>query len=248
VPHGSRIIRLTLMLTLGAFAALSCVVATRPREDARLLVFSKTEGFRHTSIAAGVAAIQAIGASNGFIVEHTENAAIFNAASLQHFNAVVFLNTTGDVLDSAQQVAFENFVKAGGGFAGVHSATDTEYDWPWYGGLVGAYFKSHPAIQSATVTAATLAHPATSWMSGAVTRTDEWYDFLALPTGVSVLLTVDEATYTGGTMGDNHPIAWYHLYDGGRAFYTAMGHTDESYGEPAFLQHLTGGLLWAMGL
>lgn len=240
--------RTPFALFVGFVVALGCAAGPVAPDPPHLLVFSKTAGFRHTSIPAAITAVQAIGISNGFTTEATENAAIFNAADLARFDAVVFLLTTGDILDSAQQVAMENFVAAGGGWVGVHSAADTEYDWPWYGALLGAYFKSHPAVQLASVTPVFAAHPATSWMSGPVMRIDEWYDFLAAPVGVTVLLTVDEATYTGGTMGAPHPIAWFHTNSGARAFYTAMGHTEASYGEPVFLQHLAGGLRWVLGI
>lgn len=237
---------LTALLTLAL--ATACDFGTEPEPTARLLVFSKTEAFRHTSIPAGIAAVQEMGAIIGFFVEATEDATVFNATDLSRFDAVLFLNTTGNILNPTQQAAFEAFIQAGGGFIGVHSATDTEYDWPWYGALVGVYFKSHPTIQTATVTAVDLNHPSTAWMLSSIARTDEWYDFLAQPVGVNVLLTVDEATYTGGTMGATHPISWYHLYDGGRAFYTAMGHTEESYSDFDFLDHLAGGIFWALGL
>jgi type 1 glutamine amidotransferase len=238
----------SLLVLLLAAGLASCEASTSPSALPRLLVFSKTTGFRHASIPAAIAAVQQIGAAVGFAVEATEDAAIFNAVSLERFDAVMFLSTTGDVLDSAQQVAFEGFVQNGGGFVGVHSATDTEYAWPWYGGLVGAYFKSHPAIQQATITVVASAHPATESLPLTAARTDEWYDFLAQPLGVTVLVTVDETTYTGGTMGTPHPVSWCHAYDGGRAFYTAMGHTEESYADALFLAHLAGGIRWAMQL
>ena len=213
----------------------------------RVLVFSRTTGFRHASISDGITAVQGIGIVYGFAVEATEDPDAFTDDNLARFAAVVFLNTTGDVLDAAQEAAFERYIRAGGGFAGVHSATDTEYDWAWYGDLVGAYFASHPVIQQATVHVEEADHPSTRCLPDPWTRTDEWYDFQARPTGVTVLATVDESTYQGATMGAPHPLAWYHVYDGGRAWYTAMGHTSESYGEPAFLDHLAGGILWAAG-
>lgn len=228
----------------------------RPGESAesesrqpRVLVFSKTTGYRHTSIPDGIAAIHALGAEHGFEVEATEDAGVFTDDALASFAAVVFLNTTQDVLDAAQQAAFERYIRAGGGFAGVHAAADTEYDWPWYGGLVGAYFEHHPEIQAATVRVEDPAHPSTDGLPVEWVRTDEWYDFRSSPRGrVRVLATLDEASYEGGRMGEDHPIAWCHAYDGGRAWYTAMGHTAESYAEPLFRRHLLGGIRYAAGL
>jgi cytochrome c len=213
-----------------------------------VLVFSKTAGFRHSSIDDGIAAIQALGAANDFAVVATEDANAINAANLANFEAVVFLNTTGDILNATQQAAFEQYIQAGGGWVGVHSAADTEYGWSWYGGLLGAYFESHPAIQQATIVVADQVHPSTAHLPERWVRTDEWYNYQANPRGnVHVLATLNESTYTGGADGFDHPIAWYHEYDGGRAWYTGLGHTDSSYSEPLFRQHLLGGILYAAG-
>jgi type 1 glutamine amidotransferase len=213
-----------------------------------ILVFSRTTGYRHGSIPDGVEAIRRLGSQLNFGVEHTEDPAVFTDAGLDGHAAVVFLNTTGDVLDSAQQSALEGFIRAGGGFAGVHSAADTEYDWPWYGQLVGAWFERHPAIQEALLAVVEPGHSATRCLPATWTRRDEWYDFRsAPPAGATVLLTLDESSYRGGRMGTPHPVSWFWEYDGGRTWYTALGHTRESYAEPAFLDHLAGGILWVMG-
>ena len=216
----------------------------------RILVFSKTAGFRHDSIPVGVQALRELGARNGIQVDATEDAAAFSDASLRRYDVVVFLLTTGDVLDDSQQAAFQRYIRAGGGFAGVHSASDTEHDWPWYGGLVGAYFRTHPAIQRATIAVADPRDVSTRGLPRRWTRTDEWYGFATNPRGaVRVLATLDETSYSPGdsAMGADHPIAWSHVYEGGRAWYTALGHTQESYSEPLFRQHLLGGILWAAG-
>lgn len=212
----------------------------------QLLVFTKTTGFRHDSIPDGLAAIRQLGQQNGFTVDHTEDAAQFNDANLSRYQTIVFLCTTGEVLGDEQQAAFERFVRKGGGFVGVHSASDTEYDWAWYGGLTGAYFRSHPATQLATIKIEDDAHPSTMGLPRRWERNDEWYDFRFNPRGrVKILATLDETTYQGGLMGADHPIAWCQLYDGGRAWYTAGGHTQESYNEPLFRQHLLGGIQFA---
>ncbi len=213
-----------------------------------VLVFSRTLGFRHDSIPAGVAAIQALGRQHGFGVTASEDPALFNDADLARFRAVVFLSTTGNILNSEQQTAFERYIRAGGGFAGIHAASDTEYGWPWYGLLVGSYFDSHPAIQEAVIHVVDADHPSTRGLPSPWRRTDEWYNFRGAPAHVQVLLRLDESSYTGGAMGDNHPIAWRHAYEGGRSWYTGLGHTVESFTEPLFLQHLLGGILWAAGV
>jgi cytochrome c len=204
-------------------------------------------GYRHASIPAGITAIEVLGAFNNFAVEATEDPAAFTDANLARFDAIVFLSTTGDVLDESQQAAFERYVRAGHGFVGVHSASDTEYGWPWYHALLGATFASHPAIQPATVIVVDPGQPSTRALPDPWLRTDEWYNFTTQPAAVAVLARVDESTYTGGTMGALHPISWQHVFEGGRAWYTAMGHTACSYSERAFLDHLLGGIEWAVG-
>ncbi len=210
-------------------------------------MFSKTAGFRHSSIPNGIAAIQQLGAANGFSVTATEDAAQFTTANLAQYQAVVWLSTTGDVLNAAQQTAFESYMASGGGYVGIHAAADTEYDWPFYGGLVGAYFSSHPAIQQATVrvespTNVSTAHLPTNWV-----RTDEWYNYRTNPRSVArVLANLDEGSYSGGTMGD-HPITWCQNYGGGRAWYTGLGHTEASYTESNFTRMLLGGIQIASG-
>jgi type 1 glutamine amidotransferase len=219
---------------------------TRPD---RILVFSRTVGFRHSSIEPGIAALRNLGAANHFGVDATEEAGQFTTANLGRYKVVVFLSTTGDVLDSEQQAAFMTYIRNGGGFVGIHAAADTEHGWPWYGNLLGAYFASHPAPAQARIRVENRDHPSTRMLPDPWIRFDEWYDFQQNPRsqGVTVLLNLDEASYPGGQMGNDHPIAWYHEYDGGRAWYTAGGHTDASFSEPVFLEHLLGGIRYAAG-
>ncbi|MEJ7739815.1 MAG: ThuA domain-containing protein [Chitinophagaceae bacterium] len=213
----------------------------------RILVFSKTSGFYHTSIPKGLQAIQKLGAENGFDVDTTVNAAWFTDDTLKKYATVVFLNTTGNVLDNKQEIAFERYIQSGGNFVGIHSATDTEYDWGWYGNLVGAYFNGHPKTQQATLDIKDNQHVSTKHLPAKWTRTDEWYNFKKLKQDVHVLITIDEKSYEGGTNDNNHPMAWYHEYDGGRSFYTELGHTDESYTDTAYLKHILGGIQYAIG-
>jgi type 1 glutamine amidotransferase len=211
-------------------------------------VFTKTAGFRHDSIPAAVAAVRQLGAQNGFGVDQTEDSGAFTDSNLNRYRAVMFLLTTGDVLDDMQQAALQRYIEGGGGFVGVHSAADTEHDWPWYGGLVGTYFVSHPAIQTAQIDVADPRDASTAGLPAVWTRTDEWYNFASDPRpSVHVLMTLDERTYDPGegAMGADHPISWWHAYDGGRAWYTAMGHTDSTYAEPLFLGFLLGGIRYA---
>jgi len=245
-----------------AVAVAGCGADRRPPEPApptaatasgaaparfRVLVLTRTAGFRHASIADGLAAIRDLGREHGFAVDDTADAARIGPG-LAAYRAVVFLSTTGDLLDPGQQAALERYLQGGGGWVGVHGAADAEYDWPWYGGLVGAWFKRHPAVQPATVRPAAGAAALAGRLPARWRRTDEWYDFRANPRGrVRVLATVDESTYAGGGMGTDHPIAWCQEYDGGRAWYSAMGHTAESFREPRFRASLLAGIRYAAG-
>jgi type 1 glutamine amidotransferase len=241
-----------ILFALATFLAVpSHSTAAAASADSRftVLVFSKTTGFRHDSIPQGIAAIEALGAEHGFAVETTEDAARFSDAVLARYKVVVFLSTTGDVLDTGEKAAFERYIRSGGGFVGIHSASDTEYGWPWYGRLVGTWFASHPQIQRATVHIANPDHPSTKGLPALWERTDEWYNFLSNPRGaVQILATLDEATYSGGAMGADHPIVWCQEIEGGRSWYSAMGHTKESYAEPLFRLHLLGGIESAAGI
>jgi len=212
-----------------------------------VLVFTKTEGYRHGSIEVGVASIKSLGLEHGFNVSHTEDATIFSADKLKQFDAVIFLSTTGDVLNEDQQKAFEQFIKQGGGYMGIHGAADTEYDWPWYGKLVGAYFMSHPKITEASIVKVNNTHASCVHLPEHFVREDEWYNYKSINPDINVLLKLDETSYEGGENGANHPIAWYHEFDGGRSFYTGGGHTKTSYSEPDFRQHLLGGILYSLG-
>ncbi|RYY34234.1 MAG: ThuA domain-containing protein [Sphingobacteriaceae bacterium] len=240
---------LSLFVFLTAFTCKKVKNEDLPKslfKEKKVLIFSKTAGFHHASIPKGIAAIQKLGAENKFVVDTTTNPALITAGNLKQYAAVIFLNTTGDIFNADQQTAFEQYIKKGGGFVGVHAATDTEYDWPWYGKLVGAYFNGHPEQQEATLHVIDRSHISTKHLPETWQRKDEWYNFKQLNPGVHVLITIDEATYKGGTNGNTHPMAWYHEFDGGRAYYTELGHTDESYTEPLFLQHLLGGIKYAM--
>lgn len=238
----SNILTKGFLFIISAVLAISCT----SREKA-ILVFSKTEGYRHSSIEPGIMALEKLGRENDFKVTATEDPKYIVEDSLKQFATVVFLNTSEDVLNDVQQADFERYIQAGGGFVGVHSATDTEYDWPWYNKLVGAVFDGHPKIQEAKLQVTNSSHFSTKGLDSVWVRTDEWYNFRNINPDINVLLKIDEESYEGGTNGADHPISWYHKYDGGRAFYTEMGHTEETFGDPKFLAHLLGGIQYAIG-
>jgi type 1 glutamine amidotransferase len=227
----------------------SVVTAPRaaPAEAFRVLVFTRHLGFAHASIPIGIEAVRALGSATGFGVDATEDPARFTDAGLAPYTVVVFLNTTGDVLDSAQQAAMQRYLAAGHGWVGIHSASDTEYQWPWYMAMLGTHFVRHPAVQRATISVVDTANASTRHLPASLARVDEWYDFASQPAGARILVRVDEGSYSGGQMGAAHPVSWLKSYGGGRAWYTAMGHTRCAYTEPAFLEHIRGGILWAAG-
>ncbi|WP_299924526.1 ThuA domain-containing protein [uncultured Nocardioides sp.] len=230
--------------------AASAAAAAEESFDA--LVFSKTAAFRHGNIDEATTAIQGLAADNNFTVTVTEDGTAFTDANLEQYEVVIFLSTTGDVLNDAEQGAFERYIQAGGGYAGIHAASDTEYSWPWYGELVGSYFNNHPpGTPTATVKVEDPAHPSTAGIESRWERTDEWYNFRTNPRGkVQVLASLDESTYAPGTgaMGNEHPIAWCQDYDGGRSWYTGMGHTEASFTDAKFLKHVLGGIETAAGV
>jgi type 1 glutamine amidotransferase len=234
---------------LSCFVGLLFCASKTYSKTQKILIFCKTVGFHHNAIAQGVLAIQKMGKENNFEVDTTTFSEKFNTQNLKQYNAVIFLSTTGDVLNDNQQAAFEKYIQHGGGFLGLHAAADCEYQWPWYGKLVGAYFAGHPAQQQASLTVTDHNHLSTKTLPDLWKRKDEWYNFKSVATDLKVLITIDEQSYDAGKakMGANHPMAWYHLYDGGRAFYTALGHTEESYSEPLFLDHLLGGIKYVLG-
>lgn len=253
-----------LMITAGIFlfflsVSVFTVMAATATGDTKkieqtegsILVFSKTSGWRHESIEPGKEALKKMAEENGLDITLTEDATCFTGANLQEYDTVIFLNTTETVFNDKQRAAFKSYIQSGGGFVGIHSATDTEYNWPWYNKLVGAYFMNHPNnpnVRKAVIDVQVKDHPSTDMLPDPWERADEWYNFKDRNENVQILMWLDTDSYEGSEHPGNHPIAWYHEYDGGRAFYTALGHTSESFtDDDLFLKHLWGGIRYAMG-
>jgi len=215
----------------------------------RILLFSETRGFRHPSIPDALTALEQLATSEGYDIDRADDSVgVFTDENLAQYDAIIWALTSGDVLNDDEQAVFERYIRTGRGYAGIHAASDTEYEWPWYGELVGAYFERHPEIQSAVMNVEDGTHASTVHLDATWTRTDEWYDFRSNPRAqVNVLLTLEESSYIGGGMGSDHPIAWFHEFDGGRSWYTGGGHTSDSYSEPDFRSHLLGGIRYAVG-
>lgn len=221
---------------------------SREPVEMKVLLFTKAMDYIHESIAGGSAAIMELGRKNGFQVDSTSDAALINEENLSRYAAVVFYNTSGAILDEKQKAALQAFIRCGKGFAGIHGASATEYDWPWYGNLVGAFFDAHPKIQTATLKVIDKTHPSTAHLPDQWVHEDEWYNFRSPDwSKLKVLMVVDESTYSGGKHGSYHPISWYHDFEGGRAWYTAIGHRAEYFKNSLFAKHILGGILYAAG-
>ena len=209
----------------------------------RLLLFTRTTDYRHESIPAGVAMVEALGEEEGIDVDAHEDSTAFEQPNLEQYDLVIWLSTCGTILTEPQRDAFDRWLKAGGAFAAIHSATASEYNWPAFEAIIGARFDNHPEVQRATILVADRDHPSTAHLEPTWQWDDEWYNFGANPRGrVRVLATVDEATYTGGEMGHDHPIAWCGRYGDGRTWYTSLGHSIAAYRNPMFIEHVRGGI------
>lgn len=229
-------------------ALLQGLISLQAQTNQSVLIFTKTTGFRHTSIPKGVETVQNLLNQAGIRSVHSENSHLFQSDSLSAFDAVIFLSTTGDILDENQKQSFQEFIQSGKGFVGIHAASDTEYNWPWYGNLVGGYFSSHPKVQDAEIEVLDQNHLSTAHLPRIWFHRDEWYDFKDIRPGLNILMNLDEETYEGGKMGKFHPIAWFQEYDGGRSFYTGLGHTEEAFDSMLFQKHILGGIRYVLAL
>ena len=218
------------------------------KKDVNVLVFTKTNAYRHKNIEPGKKALKLMAQKEDWLIQFTEDSTQFTNKNLSKFNVVVFFNTSGNVLGESEQQAFKRFIQKGGGFVGIHQATGTENEWPWFNKLTGAIFKNHPKVQEAELHVhKETGFPAIMHLNEKWVRTDEWYNFTEeVDTSVvTILIDIDEDSYEGRKMGTYHPTTWYHYYDGGRAFYTALGHTDDSFSEAPFLLMIQKAIYWA---
>ena len=244
--------------------ALICVRLSA--QQFKVLLITETEGWHHKSIPNGISAIHELAATHNFDVVLQQNEREISSKSLGEFQAVIFLNTTGDIFNDKEQAAFEKFIQSGKGYVGIHAASDTEYDWEWYTQLVGRMFHIHPKQQTAKLDILDHGFPGLEHFPDRLLFTDEWYEFGEEKTSnLNYLITIDEQTFdpvvtwkgrdtdangklvdhVGKGMGDFHPLSWYHEFDGGRSFYTALGHIEKVYENEWFLAHLYGGIYYA---
>ncbi|HTN19355.1 MAG TPA: ThuA domain-containing protein [Pelobium sp.] len=231
-----------------ALFILLSVFAFVVKAQTNVLVFSKTNGFRHASIADGQEMFKKLAEGNNWKLTFSEDSLMISNKVLSKIDVLVFLSTTGNIFGADQKKALQKYIHKGGGFVGIHAATDTEMDWKWYVDMVGGAFKSHPKQQNATINIINhdfkaMQHFGKTWL-----HFDEWYNFRnPINPNAVVLATVDESTYKGGTMGENHPVVWYQNYEGGKIFTTALGHTKESYTNPDFVKMIQEAVVWTGG-
>lgn len=240
-------IAIYLSLFLGIVLSFGFMPKVENSKKQTVLVFSLTKGYHHASIADGIIALKKLGDENEFNVDTTTNVTAFNIENLKKYKTLVFLSPTGtNIFNDEQKAALKQYINGGGGFVGIHAATDCNFEWEWYGKMIGGFFESHPKIQEAKLNIITPKNRIVKDLPSPWLHKDEWYNFKNFNPAVKVLIKVDETSYTGGNMKNDHPISWYHEYDGGKVFYTALGHTKECYTDSLFLKHLLAGLKWTM--
>ena len=243
---------------LAVFAGAGCLCLAA---ENKILVYTRNftpdgKGYVHENIAASVDAIRGIGAAHGLAVDASDDPRVFTPTSLKQYRALVFSNSNNEAFeDTAQRDAFQSYLRAGGGFVGIHSASGSERSWPYFWSVLGGKFARHPKIQKFVVRVKDTTHPATKGLPATFEWEDECYYLDHLNPEIHPLLVTDPAKlddpkkseYPGDRFGDSLPLAWWHASDGGRRFYTALGHKKEHYSDPIFLKHLTGAILWASG-
>jgi type 1 glutamine amidotransferase len=212
----------------------------------KVLLFTKAEGFYHESTTTGLDLFRANATKWGIELDGTDKSNVFTTSNLEQYQLIVLLNNTGNLFTSGEQLALQSFVRKGGSILGIHAAADAEYDWPWYRQMLGGQFKDHPAIQEAKCMVVLPSHPSVKGIPSVWLRTDEWYNFSDLAIDNQVVLTVDESSYIGGSHGDYHPVSWYREFEGARIFYTAMGHSKESYQDTLFIHHISSAIQWLL--
>jgi len=243
--------RRVLLLLFIIFAAAPACAAPEPKPE--ILIYSGTTGYRHDSIPAGIKAVTNLAAQRGLRVVASEDPSVFSAASLKRFKVIVMLSCTTDPKNPASEWlvgdrrdALQQFVRDGGGILAIHAAADSHYNWPWYSRLIGGHFARHPqGTPKGTVTVVAPGDPAVKGLPRTISRVDEWYYFEDYDPVSKVLVTLDPQSIGEKDINPN-PVAWTREINSGRVFYTAMGHTKESYSEPFFLRHLGLGLDWVL--
>jgi type 1 glutamine amidotransferase len=239
--------RLIIVILILFFNSSSFSAQEKPKN---VLIFSKTEAFRHSSISKGKDFFSDMGKKNHWEMTFSENSELFSDKSLANYDVIVFLNTTGNILNDNEQEALKGYLESGKGFVGIHSAAYTEVDWKWYTNMIGTSLDTHVKEINAELSARLdTKHPALEGWNEKEVFFTEWYNFKQ-PIGkhINILTTLNEDSYKGLKMNSSHPISWYHLYDGGKVFYTELGHSEATYDDLRFYNHIQGALQWVLGI
>ncbi len=249
----------TLTISAALFLILS-TLATGATAERWVLVYTRNQVgnglYVHDNIPASVAAIKKLGAENNFMVDVSDDPTVFNDAKLKKYKVIIFDNTNNEIFENEEQkAALQEYIRSGGGFVGIHSASGSMRQWPWFWSVLGGKFSRHAKMQTFTVKVKDPNHISTAHLPPAFEWTDEFYYVDHMPSGLHVLLAGDltklddpgKETYPGKAFGDEFPLAWRHQFDGGREWYTALGHKPEHYSDPRLVRHILGGILWAMG-
>jgi hypothetical protein len=239
-------------ILLGLVLTSAAIAADAPRQK-RVLLFTHSTGYRHASIEPGAAALIQLGKRERVSITRSEDPNIFSPSGLRTYDAIIFLSTSTDPkkpdsewFQGPRRTALQAFVRRGGGIVGIHAASDSHYHWPWYQQLIGGHFARHPqGTPTGTVAVVDPLHRSTRGLPNRMTRTDEWYYFDDYNPRMHLLMTLDPKSIGEADVNPN-PVSWSHNFEGARVFYTAMGHTNESYSDPDMLKHLAGGLNWVL--
>jgi type 1 glutamine amidotransferase len=241
-------------LLIISFIALNAQPGKDKLKNKQVLLFTKNgKGYVHENIPASIAAIQKLGNDYKFKVDTTTNSALFTEDNLKKYDVLIFSNTNNDVFDTEQEkVAFMRYIQAGGGFMGIHSASGTERNWTWFKLMLGATFLRHPPFQPFTVHVLDPKHPAVKNLPVKWDTKDEFYLFREFNPAIKVLIFSDlsvikesnQKTVTPDVFGNRYPSVWCQEFDGGRTWYSALGHDRNDYSNPVYLAHIIEGLKW----
>jgi uncharacterized protein len=239
---------------LAWIAVLLVALPASAADSKRVLIYSGSTGFRHESIEPGVAAIKVLATREGFAADTSEDPNVFTAERLKPYSVIVFVSSTTNPKDPASEwfvgerrEALQGFVHAGKGIVGIHAAADSHFNWPWYTKMIGGVFERHPqGTPAGELTVVDGTHPSTRGLPQTIPHIDEWYYYKDFNPRVQLLMTFDPASI-GETDANPNPISWAHEFEGGRVFYTGLGHTKEAYRTSFFLKHIAGALHWAAG-
>jgi len=245
------------LLAVALLASLVSGAVSIRAESPKVLIYTRNgptadgkKGFVHDNIAACTAMLQQLGKDNGFATDVSDKPEVFTDANLKQYRVIIFANSNNEAFATEEQkVAFQKFIRSGGGFVGIHSACGSERKWPWFWSLLGGTFVRHPKFQPFTINVVDRDHPSTKHLGATWKWADEFYYIKEMPKDLHILLEGDLSTLTDSQKPKDRatqPLAWCHEFEGGRSWYTSLAHKKEDYSKPDLQKHILGGILWAM--